>query len=328
MKKSLFLLPLIIMLCGCQNNENTNTSSSSTTSEEHVCELPRLDLYILSGQSNMVGYSPISEIPAEEANHSYKNAWYYVKGEGKEAHSGQGYDWWSDELKASYFGCSKMYFGPEVGFSKFMEDKYEVDASGNRYMAMLKYSQGGSALYNRWFSSSIYKKENGKQLNIDAAGNVCPDRELDGNVVGDLYYNLVTTIREVKEYLSTNYCVHVVGMIWNQGCHDAINLNANYYEENLTDFINDLRNDIDEKDMPVCLMKIFKNIAGAPYANIVRDAQDKVSQKVNNVVAIETENGEYSSVNPSSLDPHHSGPSMLKLGYEEAKAIYSFKDKR
>lgn len=327
MKKNLFILPLLLMLCGCQNNV-PESSDTTPTEEEHECELPRLDLYILSGQSNMVGYSPIKEISIEEANHSYKNGWYYVKGEGKEAHSNQRYENWTDELKASYFGCTPQYFGPEVGFSKFMEDKYEVDQVGNRYMAMLKYSQGGSAMYNRWFSSTIYEKENGEQLKVDAAGNVCPDRELDGKVVGDLYYNLVTTIREAKEYLSTNYCVHVIGLIWNQGCHDAVNAHANYYEENLTDFINDLRNDIDEKDMPVCLMKIFANVAGAPYANTVRKAQDAVANNVKNVVAIETESEGYSSVNPTSLDPHHSGPSMLKLGYEQAKAIYSFKDKR
>lgn len=321
-KKLLLVFTSLFLITSCEPNKTTDV-----VEEPHMCEKPRLDLYILSGQSNMVGYSPISDLTTEEKNHVYNQGWYYAKGEG--SHSGNRYESWQDELKASYYGCSDILFGPEVGFSKFMEDKYEEDETGNRHMAMLKYSQGGSAMYNRWFSNTIYEKSNAYQLHVDAAGNSCPDRTLDGKVVGDLYYNLVTTVREQIEFLSQNYCVHVIGLIWNQGCHDSIDAHAYKYEENLTDFISDFRKDINQPNLPVIVMQIFDSIAGTAYPGVVAEAQKSVADKDPNVVCIETGQGNgYSSCNPTARDPHHSGTSMLKLGYEEAKACYEFKENR
>lgn len=325
MKK--FLLPIIFssFLLGACNNNNASSiqsiSEDTSMKEEHACEKTRLDLYIISGQSNAVGYSPISGLPNEEKNHTYETGWYFAKGEGSN-YAPAKFDNWRDTLKAGDWGYNQSSFGPEIGMSKFLEDKYEPTPDGDRQMAILKYSQGGSALYNRWFSSTIAEKGNGVQLQVDAAGNPCPNRTLDDKVVGDLYYNLVTTIREQIDFLSENYCVHIIGLAFNQGCHDGTNqYYASLYEENITDFISDLRKDINAPDMPVCLMQVARSVSGAPYTGMVADAQAKVGTSMKNVTYVDI-----SSLTTLGVgDPHWSGSSMLELGALEASKLYDFK---
>lgn len=298
------------MISGCDKD---------TKKETHVCEKESIDLYIMSGQSNMVGYSPVSDLDLEDQNKVYENGYYYVTGEG-ERWQLRNFNVWKDTLKAGMYGCTSDFFGPEVGFSKFMEDKYPV-VDGKRKLAIFKYSQGGSALANRWFSSTIYEKGNGEQIPRDLGNTSLPNCELDGNVVGDLYYNLITRVREQIMYLSENYCVHIKGLIWNQGCQDGVDNNAFLYEQNLTDFINDVRRDLNIPDLPVVIGQILQlpTDGGCPYSSVVREAQKNVAEAMNNVDIVITDL--YLPVEYGN--PHFSSASMLKLGYEEARLIYA-----
>ena len=123
-------------------------SDKSTKKETHVCEKEAIDLYIMSGQSNMVGYSPVSDLDLEDQNKVYENGYYYMTGEG-ERWQLRNFNVWKDTLKAGMYGCTSDFFGPEVGFSKFMEDKYPVvDAfKKKKFQILLR----GPALANRWF---------------------------------------------------------------------------------------------------------------------------------------------------------------------------------
>lgn len=323
----IFWLNAIPLLClsscaaGGQSSISSSSSSSSSSfssssSSSSVCEKKPLDVYILSGQSNMVGYSPISGLPSGIQNKKYENGWYYVKGEGNANHGGANYEQWTDVLKPSLFGLDSTHFGPEVGMSEVFESLYpEVD--GDRSLAIIKYSQGGSALYNRWFSSSIYKKGNGSQLAVDAAGTSLPNRTLEGNVVGDLYYNPVTTVRKCLDFLSRNYCVNVKGLAWMQGEHDSVNDNAYYYETNLTDFISDLRKNLSLPAMKVAIGEIYSNISGTLHTDVVKAAEKKVAENDEHADFISTED---LSVNFGG-DAHFDGPSMFTLGKRFANSL-------
>ena len=59
-------------------------------------------------------------------------------------------------------------------------------------------------------------------------------------------------------YLSENYCVHIKGLIWNQDVKMEVDNNAFLYEQNLTDFINDVRRDLNIPNLPVVIGQILQ----------------------------------------------------------------------
>ena len=209
----------------------------------------KLKVFILSGQSNMVGFGTVvdNDKPgtmtyhvkkdAKKFGHLVKNGEPIVRKDvyvvnlsgGKQKESG---------FLSPTFGASENHIGPEYAFGWVVGDYYEDP------VLIIKSSWGGRSLKHNFLPPSIedYPK---------------PQKD------GDKGFHYAEIIRHVKEvtgnldkyvpgYKGQGY--EIVGFGWHQGWNDSIDQSAvDVYERNLVALIKDLRKDLGVKEMPfVC----------------------------------------------------------------------------
>ena len=107
-------------------------------------------------------------------------------------------------------------FGPELGLAEKLNEMYP-----NELFFIIKCAWGGTNLYEEWLSPSSSGK------------------------TGKLYKQFVAFVSQSLEYLqSKNYDIEVEGMCWMQGESDSLDREtAIEYESNLSNFINDIRDE-------------------------------------------------------------------------------------
>ena len=206
----------------------------------------KLKVFILAGQSNMVGFGTVlgdkpgtmqtvlKENPGEYSHLTkfgepiVRDDVYVVNlsAPGKQKEAG-----WLD----TNFGAGEGLIGPEYGFGWVVGDYYEDP------VLIIKCSWGGRSLFHNFLPPSIedYPK---------------PEKD------GDKGFHYAEVLRHVKEvtgnlqkyfpdYKGKGY--EIVGFGWHQGWNDRINAAAvDAYEKNLVALIKDLRKDMGIKDMP------------------------------------------------------------------------------
>lgn len=170
---------------------------------------------LLGGQSNASGVSSVEylsqkEDPALYAKYSagYGNVSInFITENG--ANSSDGYF-----VPATLGqGCLPAYFGPEVGISDTLSSAYP-----NETIILIKYTWGGSNLYNQWLSPSSQGK------------------------TGDLYTAFVNFVKSNVDYLlAKNYDARIVAMCWMQGESDSADGVCDRYGLNTANLVNDLR---------------------------------------------------------------------------------------
>ena len=195
-----------------------------------------VDMYLIAGQSNAVGYSPKG---AE--SESFENVWYTgevnkkLDGTGANANMG---DYTAYTNVTAGQGKSQSNIGPEYGMAKILNDYYTgsdkkalivKSAAGGTHMA---YTGGESATYGNWYPESLW----GDTVNPAVNGATDP--------MGVQYYNFVENFKTVyTELKEEGYTPIVKGMVWMQGCSDVATAN---YGDLLKTFIDDIRTDIYE----------------------------------------------------------------------------------
>jgi len=203
-------------------------------------------LYFLGGQSNMVGYGYVEELP-HELNLGVHDVMIF---EGQSALDGDrsgGKGFWAPLTPGHGKGFRtdgrtielSDRFGPELSFGLALSSN-----SPETGIALVKYALGGSGLgpgvgYGSWHPTH----KNGHQPNqfdhaLRTLRNALSDRDIDGDGVRD---RLVPA-----------------GIIWMQGESDA-NKNretAEAYGENLSYLVRALRAALKDNDLPVVIGKI------------------------------------------------------------------------
>jgi len=203
-------------------------------------------LYFLGGQSNMVGYGYVAEIPVY-LNQGVDRVMIF---EGQSALDGDrsgGKGFWAPLTPGHGKGFRtdgrtielSDRFGPELSFGLALSSK-----SPETGIALVKYALGGSGLgpgvgHGSWHPT----QKNGHKLNqfdhaLRTLRNALSDRDIDGDGVRD---RLVPA-----------------GIIWMQGESDA-NKNqetAKAYGENLTYLVRALRAALKDNNLPVVIGKI------------------------------------------------------------------------
>jgi hypothetical protein len=112
-------------------------------------------------------------------------------------------------------GCRTSCFGPEIGLADALFEDYPQET-----FIILKYTWGGTNLYNQWLSPSSEGK------------------------TGGLYTAFVRFVKANMEYLlARNYNADIVAMCWMQGESDALDKNSFVYGENTANLVRDLRNE-------------------------------------------------------------------------------------
>ena len=206
----------------------------------------KLKIFILAGQSNMVGMGTVlGDKPGtmqtvvknnpdkfgrlvKNGNPIVRNDVYVVNlSGGKQKQSG---------FLDTNFGGGENLIGPEYGFGWVVGDYYQDP------VLIIKCSWGGRSLKHNFLPPSI---EN------------YPKPQKDGDK-GFQYAEILRHVKTITDDLKKYYPKYngkgfeVVGFGWHQGWNDSIDQNAvDVYERNLVALIKDLRKDLGIKNLPV-----------------------------------------------------------------------------
>lgn len=251
------------------------------TAKAEMNEPTPIDMYLIAGQSNAAGYSPIKNNETEE----FENVMYAGLTEkvlrGKDITSPYtnsntltSFESFKTSVTAGLGNISDR-IGPEYGIAKQINDMY---ADSDRKAIIFKVAAGGTSLldqteelserYGNWYPRSLW--EDGYTPNISEFSN-------DNDATGLLYELFVENFRHVyNELVENNYAPTVKGMAWMQGCTD-IDENLTEYAETLKVFISDIRTDLAEitgdnslAAMPFVIGEIAETFNGNPNANAIK----------------------------------------------------------
>ena len=256
--------------------EETSQSSGS---------LGEIDVYLIAGQSNAVGFGSdglsASILNDPRYTNGFDNVLYYGVGENNVV----------SELVPVTVGLGKNTesVGAEVGIAAAV-------SGSNRMSAVIKHAIGGSYLYpttdgtpaqnyGTWTPPSYIEKYG---INTD------------GNKMGDIYEEFVKTVTNGVALLKAEgYTPVVKGIWWMQGeAETPYEARANAYEELLTMLIAQMRADVgtivnaDLSNLPFVMGKITRNPDPAytqyEFVDVVNAAQVEVTTKVGKTFIIDT----------------------------------------
>ncbi|WP_437840320.1 sialate O-acetylesterase [Sorangium sp. So ce1153] len=249
-------------------------------------------VFVLAGQSNMVGFGVGRDLPPELG--SQPDIWYDHYNpdarEGGPYASATSTDWGPLEPK----GDARRY-GPEITFGRAV-----AAAFPEHRIAIVKVAQGGTNLVDHWgrglppdpevlYKSQLYHTLLGS---LDSA-TYTGDRAL-------LYPDEVTRLDGALARLeSEGHDYEIAALVWMQGENEAGWSAAFRYGDLLRSFIATVREDLRVPDLPVVLGRVSDNlypanggpIAAGREANIdaVRAAQVAVADEVPRVAWVDTD---------------------------------------
>lgn len=163
------------------------------------------------------------------------------------------------DLKPGY-GANNQQYGPELLLGHAIAKTTTDD------VIFVKVAEGGSDLHEMWRSPSMEARL-GKAVGIES-----------------LYPHLIQHATNVKnnpgayfpKYAGQSVNVEVAGFVWFQGFNDQFDaIKADNYEQNLTDLIKDVRNDMNAPNMKVAIGQSHTD--GSPDGLKIMDAQKNVA---------------------------------------------------
>lgn len=200
---------------------------------------PVLDVYLVAGQSNAVGWDTDGAwLPAHNADAQIKFFYRIGNGENQSATT-SGTVTTLKPQQAGFRSSPPTNFGIEMGIGRTLWDK------GRNNMAIVKVAFGGTNLYWQWSptnNTSLYKL---MLENLSIASS---------------------------QWRAQGWRTRVVGMFWMQGEYDALDANmAANYKQSLTAFMSAVRASAQDDCLPVVIGRI--RTEGWPFAADVRTAQ-------------------------------------------------------
>jgi alpha-galactosidase len=205
----------------------------------------KLKIFILSGQSNMVGFGQVKGSPGTMETYLKSNPKDYGHLVDENGAPVVRKDVWVVDISypdkprqgwlATGFGADPGHIGPEYGFGFQVGDYYEDP------VLIIKSAWGGRSLSHNFLPPG--------------AGNY-PQPQKDGDA-GFQYAEILRHVREITGNLG-KYYPHdagkgweLAGFGWHQGWNDRIDQKAvDAYEQNLVHLIKDLRKDLDRPKLP------------------------------------------------------------------------------
>lgn len=224
----------------------THTSVSELFANESTgAANGKLKIFILAGQSNMVGFGEIKGSTGTMESYVKNNPTDYghlVDAGGSPVVRD---DVWivdisnQEQEKTGWlttgYGANANLIGPEFGFGFVVGDTYEDP------VLLIKSSWGGKSLVHDFLPPS-------------AAEYPAPEKAGDmGFYYAEVLRHVETVKADIKKYYP-NYAgsgYEIIGFGWHQGWNDRINQDAvDVYEQNLVHFIRDIRNDLNIEALP------------------------------------------------------------------------------
>jgi hypothetical protein len=205
----------------------------------------KLKIFILSGQSNMVGFGQVAGSPGTMETYVKSNPKAYGSLVDKKGKPVLRDDVWIVNLSypgkekqgwlTTGYGASDGHIGPEYAFGFTVGDYYEDP------VLLIKSAWGGRSLQTNFLSPSSKKY---------------PTPKADGDT-GFHYAEVLRHVKEITGNLKKFYPKYngkgyeIVGMGWHQGWNDRISQPAvDVYEKNMENFIKDIRKDLALEKLP------------------------------------------------------------------------------
>lgn len=205
----------------------------------------KLKIFILAGQSNMVGLGQLKGSPGTMESYvkeKPKDYGHLVIDDGQNENPVVRDDVWIVDISkdprqgwlTTGYGATQDHIGPEYGFGFTVGDQFEDP------VLLIKSSWGGRSLFHNFLSPSVedYSK---------------PEKD------GDKGFHYAEVLRHVKEITGNlkkyfpdydGKGFEIIGFGWHQGWNDRINATAvDAYEKNMVHFIKDMRKDLEVKDL-------------------------------------------------------------------------------
>ncbi|MHC4250653.1 MAG: sialate O-acetylesterase [Planctomycetota bacterium] len=302
MKRSMPVI--LIVACGCAGGVYSEGVDAGATSSAATTGAPPIKIFLLAGQSNMVGpgsgkYIREKHPTLVEPREDVRCAWKGMK---------------TGPLTPCY-GFRSEGYGPELLFGHVLGDALEEP------VLLVKSGVGGTTLHKTWRPPSTVARAGGE--------------------VGPLYTKMMRFLYTVLDHLD-DQCpdwsgrgFEIAGFVWFQGENDTCAKDDktdpatgywNFYEENLRDLIKDVRAGVGVPDLPVLIIQI--NDSGCweaqgfqvdgksvrvPSGPVVRAAQRKVAETTPGCAWIET-----LDLNEGY---HYDSPSHVEIGLRAGKAM-------
>jgi len=226
----------------------------------------KLKIFILSGQSNMVGFGQLAGSPGTMETYVKSNPKAYGKLVDKKGKPVVRDDVWIVNLSykgkekqgwlTTGYGVSDGHVGPEYAFGFTVGDYYDDP------VLLIKSAWGGRSLHTDFLSPSSKKY---------------PEPKADGDT-GFQYAEVLRHVKEITGNLKKYYPQYngkgyeIVGMGWHQGWNDRISQPAvDVYEKNMENLIKDIRKDLGLKKLPFVIANTGMggwNIVGSYKAKV------------------------------------------------------------
>lgn len=264
-----------------------------------------IDMYLIAGQSNAAGYSPVYDSDKDKIE-KFQNVWYAGMTDNRLCgSSGSGYvgsdstQSFNDFKKSVTTGLGRngTTIGPEYGIAKTINEMY---ADSDKQAMIFKTAAGGTSLlddtressrdFGNWYPRSLWKDGYDPDISAYSPTNAA---------TGILYKLFVENFGRVyNELVDNGYKPVVKGMAWMQG---ETNLNGNFalYGTTLQAFITDIRNDLMEitgddtlTAMPFVIGKIAPTFAYYNNPNVpkMHEQQEAVANAMgSSVITVSTD---------------------------------------
>lgn len=220
------------------------------------------DVWMLSGQSNMVGFSRYNE----ESRHLLRDdtiRLFYPSDLWFAANALSHCEWTSEEHMFAHVECGEIV-APKKIYPGGVGPGYYLLREMKRLTGVpqgaISVAVGGTGMWN-W-----------------EPGHTADDR-------GSLYGNMMHGFRAAGS--------HIRGMFWYQGCTDAMENGAPQYEARMREFLAAVRQDFRNPALPIVMYQIFTYQANekpevADAFSVVREVQRKLALEIPNLDTVST----------------------------------------
>jgi len=208
-------------------------------------------IYIMAGQSNMVGAGTTSDLPTSPIDYQASQWVRFNYGLSVDPTASVSNGW--ETLRPSVRGDG---FGPEITFGKRVDDDLGE-------IGLIKQAANGTSLFSDWDPDAT----NGPML----------------------YQRLIDRVDSALGLLDEQAVAYeVVGFLWTQGEADASLSKAPDYQQALTDFIASARQDLGIPDLDFYISRLS---SGTQFSgrDLIRQAQANIAKADPNVLAVNTD---------------------------------------
>lgn len=304
MKKKICLLllaPILSLGVGSCTGRNSN--------------LKKVDVILISGQSNAVGCTHNEYISMWDENGMEKYEEYMIGYEGIQiVYDNWTKDWpgpnqitFGSQNKVSDFtkvklgqGNSLKTFGPEIGIAERMHGKYD------NKLFIIKFACGGSCLKDDWLAKN-----------------------------SQMYPRLINYVKMQMENLKKKgYDATLKAFCWMQGEGDSYPGYHSVYKDNLVTFVGNVRYELQEftggKELPFIDAKINPDTSVWEYGPEVNEQKEAFAELSENNYLIDTvAEGLHTDQEPEPTADkcHYDSESEVKLGHLFAEAFEPFLEK-